>query len=277
LANVNHVTRAELKIHLGLSPSLGVANLQPISRRRLSILTGCSQDQLLWALPELGNRMLDGERFGLNGRSACPMCTRRHRGGTVRRYFAHHVHVCSRHRLWIGSASYEGRFLDVSPISAIVSAQARHRRLAYRYGAQDTEHAFLTAREAVQYVRDLPKSVDRALGILCPDRTRIFGDDPAFLAAIYPDTVALTVLLLSPYWRSLASNEDTRRRFYAEAGWRTRRDRRYWPKRNDTLHDWVQDLGEASRNGELRIWPASWVWPSSARTAAGGPTPRAED
>jgi hypothetical protein len=62
------------------------------------------------------------------------------------------------------------------------------------------------------------------------------------------------VLLVSAYWRELAADPDTRHRFYAEAGWRTRRDRRYRPMRNDTLHEWVDDL-TAERPRVDEIWP----------------------
>ncbi|WP_083864158.1 TniQ family protein [Nocardia exalbida] len=263
LANVNHVTLGELKLHLGLSATSGVGDLPPHNLRRLATITGYSSAQLARALPDLGNRFLNRDLFSLPSRDACPACTRRHRGGTVTRYFPHHAHVCRRHRLWIREPTYQGTFLDISPVPAILTAQARHRRLARRFGPIPTEHAYTTARDSWQYVRQLTKTVDTALGIFCPGRTRIFGDDPAFLAATYPDVVSLTVLLVSPYWRQLAADPDTRHRFYAEAGWRTRRDRRYRPMRNDTLHEWVEDLtAEHRTDGDnwsdllrrMRVW-----------------------
>jgi hypothetical protein len=77
-----------------------------------------------------------------------------------------------------------------------------------------------------------------------------------FLAATYPDVVALTVVLVSPYWHRIAANEDMRKLFYAEAGWRSRRDRNYWPKRNDPLHHWVEDL--VAQRSDYHDHPAHW-------------------
>ena len=44
----------------------------------------------------------------------------------------------------------------------------------------------------------------RPVGAGAPDRTQVAAADPAVQAAIYPQIVAVTRLLVSPYWRGKA-------------------------------------------------------------------------
>ena len=69
---------------------------------RLAAVTGYPAGNLALALPEL--RVPEPGWLSLRhlAQRACPRCTARHQGGPVRRLFAHHEYLCTRHGYWTG-------------------------------------------------------------------------------------------------------------------------------------------------------------------------------
>ena len=71
-------------------------------RPRLAAVTGYPPGNLARALPELRQPGPDWLSLRHLAQRACPRCTARHHGGPVRRLFAHHEYLCTRHGYWIG-------------------------------------------------------------------------------------------------------------------------------------------------------------------------------
>jgi hypothetical protein len=65
---------------------------------RLAAVTSYPAGNLTWALPELWVPEPNWPSLRHLAQRACPRCTARHQGGPVRRLFAHHEYLCTRHR-----------------------------------------------------------------------------------------------------------------------------------------------------------------------------------
>ncbi|GGK35295.1 TniQ family protein [Nocardia camponoti] len=253
LATVNHLAIDELKIHLGMNPTLLELRMRPPNLGRLVVITGYSRDQLTRALPELTSRHRDSTHLANWARPACPRCIRRHTGGRVIRYYPSYVHACPKHRIWLSDKhSHRHRLLDISAVPEVLAAHTTHRRLARRHQPQPAQYAFRTARRLFED-NDFWNSfadttafagISNRLDILNPGETRVLIDDPSFLAAIYPNAVDTAALLASPHWRRIASRKETVTRFLIELGTRVSGQRRtYWPRRNrDPIANWIEGL-----------------------------------
>jgi TniQ len=100
LAAVHGLHAAELRAHVGIGrTALGVV---PGLVFRLAALTGYPAGNLAMALPELRRPEPDWLALRHLAQRACPRCTARHAGGPMRRLFAHHEYLCTRHGYWIG-------------------------------------------------------------------------------------------------------------------------------------------------------------------------------
>jgi hypothetical protein len=207
---------------------------QEVSARALAMVTSRPVEVLLYALPELrGGHASHGLR--LAGRSIgghpnqqkllCRCCRRQKLINTpVTRWQRHDQNVCLRHGLWIGEGiGIENDQMDISSCPEIVWAQRYHRRLIDRLGRPAV--AFACSESWNIHLRwvtqsRFPDIRDRRFARLIGPRWRVNGESPILHAAIYPEVVALTGLLGSAYWRSLAVSTSSRdvTRFYREVG-----------------------------------------------------------
>lgn len=222
LIEANHLNHRDFWDFMADRP--GHRSLTPT---RLAQLSGYPASSLQHALPELQAQPVP-TRFHRRALTACPGCTARHRG-QVHWFLDHHHRICQRHKLWIGPPSYThtDRKVDISALPELFSAQHQHRLLVRRHGPErsldafnDALHIQLRWAQRGEYGR--PR--DRRLDLLADQKQRFISlDEDLFRAAIYPETVALAGLLVSPYWRhrlATASPLDPQptRQFEAEAG-----------------------------------------------------------
>ncbi|APE10923.1 TniQ family protein [Rhodococcus ruber] len=249
IAHLNHVHIDELKLHLGLNHTRWVETMNATGIGRLTAVTGRSRAELIRALPELDERHKNPALFRDTRRPACPDCVRRHRGGPILRYYPPHIHVCTKHRIWIGhafalSSPRPDTCLDISKIPEIPAAQRRHRRLAQCHGTLRTHDAFTCARRIWDHTVDplLTNPVADTLTLLNPTAVRHFTSDQAYPAAIYPKLVTITTMLLSSHWRRVAAHPDSRNEFFREANRRIHGGDHDWISGSHPLNQWVEHL-----------------------------------
>jgi hypothetical protein len=110
--------------------------------------------------------------------------------------------VCLRHRCLRDSQPR-----DLGGFPEILAANRRHRLLIRRYGREPVRQAFDDARNIVMAWDDRNEIHEPyvRLGAIAGDKYwRAGWDSKLTRAARYPETVALTRLLVAPQWRSLA-------------------------------------------------------------------------
>jgi hypothetical protein len=208
----------------GLAPERRGANLlidaDDDLATALSELTGRSVLVLEHALPELRPRpdsppqaiQLPGRRERAHQRLACRHCILgRTAAAHVRIWAAHEDTVCLRHRRWLGDAcGGDWDQLDLTACPDIARANRRHRNLIIRHGRPAVHDAYETARDICWkwflQGRRFPSTAHR-LGLLLGDRGCAFFES-APQAALYPNVVALTSILASSSWRTLALSND---------------------------------------------------------------------
>jgi hypothetical protein len=122
--------------------------------------------------------------------------------------------ICLRHRRWTGSDKNSLQLLlDRQP--DILEAHRRHLRLVRRFGRDEaTMGASIAAEICRQWhdQREHDEEFGRLLAIFHGSDWRLSPADPTVAAAIYPQVVGLTRLLISPHWRSLAVSESAHER-----------------------------------------------------------------
>lgn len=179
----------------------------------LAAITGLPPASLAYAMPQICPApqrahlsVANRPRPRLRGEVvACRLCTASAAGGRAVTVWALHDRVvCRRHRRWL---SEENAQPDLSGQPEILDAARRHRWLIRRHGRDTVMRAYRDARSICIGWRLEPN--DRDPGF--QRRMRIFHgctwpeveEDcyQTFEAAIYPQVVALTRLLASPYWR----------------------------------------------------------------------------
>jgi hypothetical protein len=238
LALANHLERATLD---GLLREPGISR-GPADLRRLTAATGKSSFVLQHALSELGPR-----RLWLRGevpRLACRLCVAAQGiSGRVSVRAPGHRDVCLRHRRWTGPTvrRLEEQY-DLSHLPEILVAANRHHRLVRQHGLVEARRAYQDAlevnlgwallgwwcRHRDQRLRQLPGGPARLIG------------DPALHAAVYPETVRLACVMVSPHWTAVAASADVsdREPFYAEVARRLDLSE-YRPSVGDPLARWV--------------------------------------
>jgi hypothetical protein len=207
LANVHAVAYGELWQALSVPARPGGVRRQLVLQR-LADLTGRPPDALQRALPEARDPAPDWWSLRQLDQYACPLCTAAHAGGPVRRLHAHHQFLCARHSYWIGHpdpvTTTRRRNLGAL-IPELTIAQRRHERLVHRHGWAGVFHA-------------IEASVEACLNLACgplnpghpwPDRiTRLHHRRELprtdYLAALYPEIVALAHLFFDPTSARLA-------------------------------------------------------------------------
>jgi hypothetical protein len=168
---------------------------------------------------------------------ACRHCTAAHSiTGTVTRWAPPHRNVCIRHRRWIGHVDHsltgllDGREaqLDLALLPDVVAAERHQRNLARRHGQRRVILAYRTGlhialrwAERHDHGRHRHRRIE-ILGFIPSTHWTFPAWDPVLRAAVYPEAVTLTSLVLSPYWVQIAASPRERQRFYAEAARRLR-------------------------------------------------------
>jgi len=182
--------------------------------RRLASLTEYRTERLAHALPELRTPPPDWRTLRHLPQRACPRCTARHEGGPVRRLFAHHEYLCTRHGYWIGPPDPTRDDPPphlVAAVPELLTAQRRLDRAERRYGWAATFNATAAATSICIDLRfaaeahPLWNRWERRLELLMPTGYR----RSLFMAAIFPEVATLATVLAAPQWRVLAGGVDT--------------------------------------------------------------------
>ena len=202
----------------------------PLVRSRwIAALAGIDQQRLLSAVPDLqvgstgpsGPLPVTGRPLPNHalGRPPCRFCAARRGAPPLRSadrgwliepevWVSVEDNVCLRHHVWIGpdADSYDQQ-LDLRALPEVIQAQIRHRRLVRRRGRRETFLAYTDAADIwwqLAWLHDYTAERDQRLhrrvdtGV---DPEDLDFHDPLRRAVIYPETVALTALLASSYWR----------------------------------------------------------------------------
>jgi hypothetical protein len=239
VAAANHVPdRAITDRLVGRPPD---TDEDPLVRSRwIAALCGIDQQRLLSAVPELqvGSTGPDGPlpvtgrplpnrarsrppcRFCAARRGAIPVLDASSRWTVEPEvWLSAEDNVCRRHQVWIGpDADHYDRQLDLRALPEVVQAQTRHRRLVRSLGRRETFLAYLDATDIWWklawlhgYDTERDQRLHRHLGPGVDPEDLDFHD-PLRCAVIYPETVALTSLLASGYWRKKIIDRRSRAR-----------------------------------------------------------------
>lgn len=212
LALANRLDPAALRAHLAGD----TRRRAPIPLEALAQVSGQRRHALRHALPELDATRLRptsrGPRPAGVIRQHCIPCTRG-RGHRDDVWCWRHDHevICRRHLLWTGDGqplTRGGAQLDLRGQPDVLAAHRRHHRLIRRHGWTATAAAFSTARYICghwhshgEHEQDFHRLMTRFQGA---DWRRVPANDATVHAASYPQIVALTRLLVSPFWRARA-------------------------------------------------------------------------
>jgi TniQ len=220
LAAANRVTGPDLISYLTVGTSQSIAN---VTLAALATASGQPPLVLAYALPELRSHYPGQHAMALRGRTlpakpntvrpACRRCTAtRTAAGRIDMWYRHEHNVCLRHLLWTGPGAGNPRDqVDLAAHPDIVHAQVRHLRLVRGHGHGIVRTAYCTAREIWETL------IYRGWGVPCTVIRDMHlpawfghqdwaGDprDPVHQAAIYPEVITLTGMLVSPRWRPFA-------------------------------------------------------------------------
>jgi len=111
--------------------------------------------------------------------------------------------ICLPHRRWTAGAEQ----LDLTGHYDIVQANKQHRRLIRQHGRAAVNRAFTQASTIIEEWVNRPSYCERFYQIMRRfhgREWRIPRDAPTVLASCYLPTIALTRLLASPGWKTLA-------------------------------------------------------------------------
>jgi hypothetical protein len=280
LAAANRLASAALRALLAGSDR----NDAPVPLARLAAVTGMPRAALAHAMPQICTA---GELTGLHIASrprarkgwsfvACRRCTA---GRPVTRWALHDDVICGRHRRWISQGQAQP---DLTAQPEILTAHRRHRRLIRRHGRDTVMRAF---RDACHIC--LGWRIDGIAGHGYAHRMEIFhgprwrdrDDDETQTsdAATYPQTVALTRLLASPYWRERILGKswpwpdefeaEVRRTVAPAYTWGTYPPIRWRRDRDDPLLEWRSH----TRRLESEPLPPEHRWnlPETIQTSVG--------
>jgi hypothetical protein len=251
LAATNYLDTSEFRDHLH-DPR---TRQQGVSPARLAVACGWPLPTLRLALPELRSTPeLPADLDHHQPAAACRLCTAAHGiTGTVTCWAPPHRNVCLRHRRWIGHVEHvlhgllDGRDpqLDLAALPEIVAAERHQRNLTRRHGQRPVILAYRTGlRIALRWAerndwgRHRHRRIE-AFGFVPATDWTFPSWDPMLRAAVYPEAVAVTSLVLSVYWVRIAATPRERWRFYAEAARRLRLPAYRPDTANDPLVRWA--------------------------------------
>jgi hypothetical protein len=268
----------------------------PFPAGRLAIATGIPASTLKYAIPDLsfGYGPLHYNRHNAAGfpehkaddGPPCGLCVLA-RGITmpVRCWKRPEDVICLRHRRWTGPGS--GAQPDLSAQPDIIQAHKRHLRLVRRFGRETVAFQFAVADHICRRWHELRRH-DAAFG----GRMLAFHGpgwqaspaSPTVAAAIYPQAVALTRLLASPFWQALSAPGNPREELFVAELRRTVAPDYPWPqpfRSADPLETWISKHHLSGCSPGLFGYH-SWPGPrspapdaTSARTAGDGASSRA--
>jgi len=164
---------------------------------------------------------------------------------TVVIFIPSYQRVCRQHCRWL-----DRRQIDLVNAPEIVQAHRRHRWIARRHGRRNATNAYGDAAHIVdRWIRRgdpsrLHQRWAHRLTSLAETRRVLDFDDPELLAAIYPETVALSSILSSRHWTSMATSDHAaqRERFYEETARRLDLPSVRPSDSYDPLFRWSDDL-----------------------------------
>jgi hypothetical protein len=253
---------------------------------RLAALSAQSASVLLRAIPELRHHQDintsdladDGcptaKPFINDIRPACRCCgaVAGAAPGTVSIWATHDRNVCLRHRLWIGAGvEHPDQQIDLRGLPDVVHAQIRHRRLLRHRGRDDVQEAFDVAEGWWRTILGEPgygHHRDARLAHANPT-----GQAQAALdhAVDYPEVVAFTALLASPYWRGVLNtrNPSDYQRLHTELCHRVgaRHHEHAKPRQLSFLRRDLDNAAHRRAETDPWPWPARWQQAMAAQMA----------
>ena len=279
----NRIDPAGLRYLLARSDRNGRAGAARPARRHHR---ACPAPSLAYAMPQICTAAeLAGLHIASRPRARDGMVVRRLpalRGGPpVTRWALHDDVVCGRHRRWISKYHAQP---DLTAQPEILHAHRRHRRLIRRHGRDPVMRAL--PRRPAHLHRLAPRRAPRPRlrpphGDLPRPRlatTATTGRPSTSDAATYPQSVALTRLLASPYWRERILGNDwaghdeftaeLRRTVAPGYTWDYRPRTRWRRDRDDPLLEWrlhTRRLANSSRS--RRAIPGTCPKPSRPAVA----------
>jgi hypothetical protein len=244
----------------------------PFPAGRLAVAAGRDVRALRLAIPDLSAGQKRGRGYpntyshrkddGL----ACRLCAAA-KGTTepVRCWKQPENVICLRHQRWIGiGATAESDQPDLTRHPDILRAHKRHLRLVRRLGRDAVAMGYAVADEICRKWtgrRFCNDGFRRRMQIFYANNWQVHHTAPTIAAAMYPEEVALTRLLASPYWQAQAqlANPDGQQRFAAEVS-RTVAPGYQWPqplRSGDPLYHWIIDRRPHEPPlSNYRRWPA---------------------
>ncbi|MER6832037.1 TniQ family protein [Streptosporangium sp. NPDC000563] len=219
LAFVNHINCRDL-IRV-LAPTCRSQLRAPEKIVRLHLLagaTGIKSTHLAYALPEIRGQLLDQGVSGLKGMTiaghpnrihpACRLCMgAKNVVGRVSVWRRPDQNICLRHGIWIGrDVTTPADQFCVNDLPEMLQAQRRHGKLISRYGHRAVNYHYGHAHNIVDVSSRLPSPTKRWSRMLYFfEREKVERLPRSYSsAAMYPEAVALTNILISPYWRHSA-------------------------------------------------------------------------
>ena len=157
--------------------------------------------------------------------------------------------ICLRHQRWIGNGSTrESEQPNLGGQPDILRAHKHHLRLVRRLGRDAVAVAYAFADHICRQwtaQRSYDDGLRQRMRLFLGSRWQVHHFDPVFAAALYPQVVALTRLLASPYWQAQAQSENSvgQHRFVSEVS-RTVASGYRWPqppRSGDPLYQWIMD------------------------------------
>lgn len=230
-----------------------IAESRRVPATRLAAVSGVDAASLVQAIADLDGRSLAGTRYYREipirpqaSAPTCQMCAAM-RGITqqVTCWKPAERVVCLRHRRWTGS-DRAGTQVPLDHHADIVAANRRHLRLVRRFGRDEVTMGFSVATEVCRQWRDQrehDEEFSHRLTIFHGLGWRLSPSDPTVAAAAYPQAVALTRLLITPHWQSLALGDSAQERSLFQQEMRRSVAPAYrWPQPSlseDPLHRWI--------------------------------------
>lgn len=264
LAHANHLDGDHLHFYLTKSRKKS----SKVTADRLSVLSGIPESTLLRALYDLRSEAdptsaaADAKpRRVAQGRRPCQLCAAgREFGERIYCLEWQDVVICLIHRRWIGPGDirYGHSQPDLTNQPDILQAAKRYRRIVRRHGRVNAARAYAEASSICHQWRQSTTSDDtfiHRMQIFHGEEWSVPWDDVTVHAAVYPQVIALTRLLVSPYWQSIALQEFPIPHLFIKEIQRTVNSLYNWDssshfRRHEPLIDWVNS--QRNQMGKLK-------------------------
>ncbi|MGC5016507.1 TniQ family protein [Streptosporangium sp. DT93] len=216
LARANYLDGDHLRFYLTESRKKS----SKVPADRLSALSGIPENTLLRALYDLHSEedspseTADSQpRRIVHEKRPCQLCAAgREFGEKIHCQEQPDVVICRLHRRWIGPGDirYGHPQPDLTNQPDILQAAKRYRRIVRRHGQANAARAYKNASDICHQWRQSNSSDDafiHRMQIFHGEEWSVPWDDATVHAAVYPQSIALTRILASPYWQSVALQE----------------------------------------------------------------------